>query len=174
MPTFKLNFQNEIDKDFQGINISEFKYSNAEYHSEENLIDSFVHSESFTEESRREIIKNHKGAIPFLRQSFEIDLVKMDDFKQVDKNGLIKFLNDYSEVDDWETDRDNFIDIKDRFFEILENVQSKNFYKISKEWFDQNDKRLRQEESWIYTYYFLIIWIDEFKKTLTVSEWTYD
>ena len=98
----------------------------------------------------------------------------MDDFKQVDKNGLIKFLDDYAEEDDWETDRDDFIKIKDRYFEFLENVQSKNFYIISKEWFDQNDKRLRQEESWIYTYYFLIIWIDEIKKILTVSEWTYD
>ena len=174
MPTFKLNFQKEIEEDYQGINISEFRYSNPEYLSEESLIDLFVHSESFTKKSRREIIKNHKGDIPFLRQAFEIDLVKMDDFKQVDKNGLIKFLDDYTEEDDWETDRDDFIKIKDRYFEFLENVQSKNFYIISKEWFDQNDKRLRQEESWIYTYYFLIIWIDEIKKILTVSELTYD
>ena len=65
MPTFKLNFQKEIDEDYQGINISEFKYSNPEYLSEESLIDLFVHSESFTKESRREIIKITKAIFHF-------------------------------------------------------------------------------------------------------------
>jgi hypothetical protein len=174
MPAFNLNSQKEIDEGYQGINISEFTYSNDENLSEENLVDLFVHSVSFTEESRRESIKNHSGGIAFLRRAFEIDLVKMDDFKQTDKNGLVKFLNDYAEEDNWEKDKDDFKKIKDRFFGFLENGLSKNFYIISKEWFDQNDKRLREPESWIYTYYFLIVWIDELRKTVTVSEWTYD
>lgn len=109
-----------------------------------------------------------------MRQVFELDLIKLGDFKQTDKNGLVKFLNDYAKQDDWETDREDFIKIKDRFFEYLENYQPENFYIINKEWFDQNDKRLRQEESWIYTYYFLIIWLDKSSKLLTVSDWTYD
>ncbi len=174
MSVFKLNYQKEIDEDYQGVNISEFTYTNAENFSEENLIDLFVHSKSITEESRREIIKKDTENRPFLRQAFEIDLVKMVDFKQVDKNGLIKFLNDYSEEDDWETDKDDFIKIIDKFVEFINTVQSNNFYIISKDWFDEKDIRLRQEESWIYIYYFLIIWIDEATQILTVSEWTYD
>lgn len=174
MPVFKLNSQKEIDEDYQGVNISEFIFSNAENLSEVNLIDSFIHSKSFTEESRREIIKIDTENRPFLRQAFEIELVKVDDFKQTDEKGLLKFVNDYADKEDWKTDKNDFIKIKDRFLGFLENVSSKNFYIISKEWYDQNDKRLRQEESWIYIYYFLIIWIDKSNKTLTVSEWTYD
>ncbi len=160
MPVFKLNSQKEIDEDFQGINLSEFTYSNFENLSDENLIDSFIHSSSFTEESRRERIKNHTGDIPFLRQAFEIDFVEINDFKLYSKNEFIQFLNDYAEQDDWgDTDGNDFVKLKDRFLEILKTVQPNNFYLISKEWFDQNDKRLQQEESWIYLYYFLIIWI---------------
>ncbi len=81
MPVFKLNSQKEIDEDFQGINLSEFTYSNFENLSDENLLDSFIHLSSFTEESRRERIKNHTGDIPFLRQAFEIDFVEINDFK---------------------------------------------------------------------------------------------
>lgn len=175
MPIFKLNSQKEIDKDYQGINISEFTYINSENSSEQELIDSFIHSSSFTEESRREQIKNHIGDIPFLRQAFEIDLVKKDDFKQTDKNGLIKFLNDYADEVDWgETDGDDFVKLKDKFVEFVNTLKSNNFHIISKDWFDEKDIRLRQEESWIYIYYFLIIWIDEANKILTASEWTYD
>jgi hypothetical protein len=175
MPTFKLNSQKEINEDYQGINISQFTYSNAENVSEEFLIDLFFHSKSFTEESIREIIKNDTENRPFLRQAFEIDLIKMDDFKQTDKNKIIEFLNDYGNTNDWgDTDGDNFIKLKDKFLEFLTNVKSNNFYLISKEWFDENSEKVREPENWIYSYYFLIIWIDEIDKILTVSEWTYD
>ncbi|HXH69201.1 MAG TPA: hypothetical protein VNI60_02520 [Pyrinomonadaceae bacterium] len=172
---FKLNSQKEIDENYQGINISEFTYSNDENLSKDDLIDYFIHSNSFAEESRREIIKNHTGDIPFLRQAFEIDFVKISDFKIVNKNGVVQFLNVYSEEVDWgDTDGIDFIKLKDRFIEFLKIIQSDKFYLISKEWFDENDKRLRHEENWIYSYYFLIIWTDEISKTLTISEWTYD
>lgn len=171
---FTLNFQKTIDIDYQGVNISEFSYSNTENLSEDNLIDFFIHSKSFTEESRREIIKNDKENRPFLRQAFEIDFLKLDDFKQTDKKGVIKFLNDYTEEDDWKSDKDDFIKIKDKFIESLKFVESDNFYLISKEWFDEKDQILREPESWIYAYYFLIIWLNTANGKLTVSEWTYD
>lgn len=174
MPDFKLNSQKAIDEDYQGVNISEFTFSNFENLSEAELVDAFIRSKSFTEESQREQIKNHTGDIPFLRQAFEIDFVKLRDFKTVDKNGVLQFLNDFAQEDNWgDTDGGDFIKLKNRFLNFLKIVQSNKFYIISKEWFDQNDERLRQEESWVYTYYFLIIWI-EGNKTLTVSEWTYD
>lgn len=173
MPEFKLKAQEEIDKNYQGINLSEFTYSDAEDFSKEEVLDFFLHSKSFTVESRRERIKNHTGSIKYLSQAFEIDLVKISDFKKVDKNGVVRFLNEY--VEDWTTtDRDDFLIIQNKFIEFLNNVQSNCFYLVDKDWFDQKDKRLREPESWIYDYYFLIVWLDENRKTLTVSEWTYD
>lgn len=172
---FKLNSQKEIDEDYQGINISEFTFSNDEKLKEIELIDFFIHSKSFSDESRREIVKNDTENRPFLRQAFESNLIEINDFRKYRKNELIKFLNDYAEADDW-GDRDgyDFIKLKDRFLEFLKSVKSDNFYVISKEWFGEKDKRLRQEESWIYIYYFLIIWLDKSNKILTLSEWTYD
>lgn len=175
MPVFKLNSQKEIDEECQGINLSEFAFSNDQKLEEVELIDFFIHSKSFTDESRREIVKNDTENRPFLSQAFEIDLIKIKDFRKYSKNELIKFLNDYAEADDWgDTDGDDFVKLKDRFLEFLKAVKSDNFYIISKEWFDEKDKKLREPENWIYLYYFLIIWIDEANKTLTISEWTYD
>ncbi|HEY8562883.1 MAG TPA: hypothetical protein VIL74_21070 [Pyrinomonadaceae bacterium] len=174
MPVFELKSQKEIDENYQGINISEFTYVNSDNISEENLIVSFIHSKSFAEDSRREIIKNDTANRPFLRQAFEINLVSISDFKQLDKNGIKKFLDDYAEADDWGEDGNDFIKIKDGFIELLKGVESNYFYLLSKEWFEETDEKLREPENWIYTYYFLIIWIDKANKILTVSEWTYD
>ncbi len=175
MPIFKLNLQKEIDVDYQGVTLSEFTFSNDEQLSENELFDFFIHSSSFTEESRSEQIKNHKGDIPFLRQAFEIANISIGDFRELDKNNIIKFLNDYSEQDGWgDTDGDDFIILKNKFIDLVKSVHSDKFYLISKDWFDEKDKRLREPESWIYSYYFLILWLDNLNKTLTVSEWTYD
>ncbi len=65
MPDFKLNSQKEIDNYLQGINQSEFIYPHNESILEEELIDFFIHSTSFTEESRRERIKKSYGGFPF-------------------------------------------------------------------------------------------------------------
>lgn len=91
MAVFELKSQEEIDEKYQGINLSKFKFSDNKNDSEEELIDDFIHSKSFTEESCREIIKNHTGEIPFLRQAFEIDLVKIKDLKNSIKRVSFNF-----------------------------------------------------------------------------------
>ncbi len=174
MPVFELKSQREINEDYQGVTISEFAFLKSEDFIERELIDYFIHSTSFTEESRSERIKNYTGDIGFLRQAFEIELLKINDFKQTDKDGVSKFLNDYAEEDWGDTDGNDFVNIKNKFIEFLSDVDSNSFYIISKEWFDENDKLLREPENWCYMYYFLIIWLDEKNKTLTVSEWKYD
>lgn len=142
MPDFKLNSQKEIDNYLQGINQSEFIYPHNESILEEELIDFFIHSTSFTEESRRERIKNHTGDSLFLRQAFEIDLVKLIDFKKFDKKGVIQFLNDFDELNETRVkdatvegmifDKAIFSGLKDRFLESLKDVESDSFYLISK------------------------------------------
>lgn len=184
MLEFKLISQKEIEGHCQGINLSEFTYSNDGKISEAKLIDFFIHSSSFKEESRKERIKNHTGDCPYLRQAFEIDLVKLSDFKKFDKSGVIQFLNNFVELNesrakDATVERTNydkavFSSLKDTFLESLKDVESDSFYIISKKWFNRDDKRVRQVEHDNFVYYFLIIWTNVMNKTLTVSEWTFD
>lgn len=180
MPEFKLNFQDDVNIYCQGINLSEFTYSNEENMSEAELVDSFIHSNSFTEDSRRECIKNYTGEGSFLRQLFEIDLVNLSDFKTLDKEGIIKFLNNFDGLDRPDDkngvnfDKNIFFRLKDKFLELSKAARFDNFYLINKKWFDRNDKRVREVEYDNFIYYFLIIWTDEINETLTVSEWTFD
>ncbi len=180
MPEFKLNFQDDVNIHCQGINLSEFTYSNEENISETELVDSFIHSTSYTEDSRRECIKNYIGEGSYLRQLFEIDLVKLNDFKTLDKKGIIQYLDNFDEMDNLGEKqavhfcKNIFFRLKDQFLELSKATQFDNFYLISKKWFDRNDKRVRQVEYDCFDYYFLIIWADETNETLTVSEWTFD
>ncbi len=180
MPEFKLISQEDVNNHSQGISLSEFRYSDEESISETELVDSFIHSKSFTEDSRRECIKNYTGDGSFLRQLFEIDLVELRDFKTLDKKGIIQFLNNFDELDDLgekeavDFDKNIFFGLKDKFLELSKAAQFNNFYLISKKWFDRNDVRIRQVEYDNFVYYFLIIWTDETNKTLSVCEWTFD
>jgi hypothetical protein len=56
----------------------------------------------------------------------------------------------------------------------LDSVNPDSFYLISKDWYAKNDVRLREPENWIFIYYFMIVWIDYSKSTLTICEWTYE
>lgn len=175
MPKFELKSQREINEVYQGVTISEFALTVSKGLIERKLIDYFIHSFSFTEESPSERIKNYTGDIGFLGPAFEIDLLEISDFKQAGKIGVSKFLNDYVEENNWgDTDGDDFVNIKTKYIDFLSNVDASSFYIISKEWFEENHKLLREPENWCYMYYFLIIWVDENNMSLTVSEWKYD
>ena len=159
---FKLNSYKETERGSQEIDVLEFTFSSEnlshENPSEENVVDHLIHSKSFIDTRSGEQAEIQTGDILFLNHVFEIDLLKVSDFKQTDKNGVIKFLDDYDfytgeeGLKDTEELRD-FIDLKNGFNEVLNSVQSSNFFIISKEWFDEEDQRLQQDESWVYPYY---------------------
>ncbi len=173
MNEFTLLSQKDVNTHCQGVNVSEFSFSNKDNLSERKLINNFIHSKYFIEESRREVIKNFTGEGSFLRQLFEIDFVKLSDFKTINKKELIEFLDNFDELNH-PFDKNIFNGLKTSFLESLKNTNSGKFYLISRKWFNRSDKRIRQIEYDCYDYYFLIIWTDETNKILTVSEWTFD
>jgi hypothetical protein len=173
---FELLNHQEIVEEYQGINLNEFKFPELENIIEEELITEFIYSNSYKEDCLTEIKKKYpENKNFFLRQAFEIDNVLIKDFRKLDKKDLINFLNDLWSSDDWgDTDSNDFLIIKDKFIGLLKSTSINSFYLLNKDWFKEGDLRIREPERWIYSYYFLIIWIDKVKNTLLVSEWAYD
>ena len=110
----------------------------------------------------------------YLGQAFNIEKVGINDFKKFDKTATTKFLVDLLNEPVWEDDRDDFIKLLDIYFQVHKLLKDREFYVISKNWFDLKDEKLLEPQSWCYTYYFLIIYLDRVGKTLTLTEWTYD
>lgn len=94
--------------------------------------------------------------------------------KKKDQKGISEFLIDFLNEPDWQDDRDDFAKLLERYFEYYKEFENNEFYILSKDWFEKNDERLIEPESWCYTYYFLIISVDRSSKILTLTEWTYD
>jgi len=175
MTTFELIRHLEIDEAFQGINLTEFHYSNENPLPNYQLLDSFIHSKHFTSDSLRDVVTNDTGNRSFLRQAFENLAINFNDFKELTKEEVIKLLTDFSLENDWgDTDLGDFMILKDNFIDLTKDVEAETFYLINKDWFDKTDNRVRQPEGEIFIYYFLILWIDKQKKTLTITEWTYN
>ena len=173
MTTFETKRHIEIDENYQGVNLTEFGFSADKHLDNDQIVDTFIRTKNFCYNSLRDCIKKEpdKG---FLRRAFDIDKIKISDFKKTDKQGISKFLTDFSNEPDWGDDRDDFEKLLDRYFEIDREFANNEFYILSKDWFDKDDERLIEPESWCYTYYFLIISVDRNSKTLTLTEWTYD
>ncbi|MFN0189451.1 MAG: hypothetical protein ACKVQV_12190 [Bacteroidia bacterium] len=173
MTTFETKRHIEIDESYQGINLTEFAIEVDEQIDNDQIVDTFIRSKQFSFDSLRDCIKAEpdKG---YLRQAFNVDRVKISDFKKTDKQGASKFLLDFLNESDWGGDRNEFAKLLDRYFEIHNTFAESDFYIISKEWFDKDDEKVIEPESWVYTYYFLIISVDRNSNVLTLSEWTYD
>jgi hypothetical protein len=163
----------EINEGYQGINLTEFAIGVDELISNDQIVDTFIRSKQFLFDSLRDCVKaeQDKG---YLRQAFNIDKIKIIDFKKTDKQGVSKFLFDFVNEPDWGDDRNEFAKLRDRYFEIHNEFGDNEFYILSKDWFDKEDERVIEPESWVYTYYFLIISVDRKSNLLTLTEWTYD
>lgn len=163
----------EINEGYQGINLTEFTIGVDELISNDQIVDTFILSKKFSFDSLRDCIKAEpdKG---YLRQAFDVDKIKITDFKKTDKQGVSKFLFDFFNEPDWGDDRNEFAKLLDRYFEIHNEFGDNEFYILSKDWFDKEDEKLIEPESWVYTYYFLIISVDRKSNLLTLTEWTYD
>lgn len=173
MTTFKTNRLIEINEGYQGINLTEFAIWVEEQISNDQIIKTFICSKNYSFDSLRDCVKAEpvKG---YLRLAFDVDKIKITDFKKTDKQGVSKFLIDFLNEPDWGDDRNEFAKLLDRYFEIHNEFGDNEFYILSKDWFDKEDERVIEPESWVYTYYFLIISIDRKLNLLTFTEWTYD
>ena len=173
MTTFQINKHIEIDEGFQGCNLTEFSIAAENTITDEQLVDTFIHSKHFTYDSLRDSIKRepNKG---YLGQAFNIEKVGIHDFKKCDKTTTTKFLIDFLNEPNWGSDRDDFEKLLDKYFRFHELFKDREFYILSKNWFDIKDEKLLEPQSWCYTYYFIIIYLDRVVKQLTLTEWTYD
>ena len=173
MATLKTKRHIEISESFQGINLTEFAIEFGDKKDNDQIVNDFMRSKHFSFDSLRDCVKAEpsKG---YLRQAFNVDRVKITDFKKTDKQGVSKFLFDFINEPDWGDDRNEFATLLDKYFEIHKQFGDNDFYIISKDWFDKGDERVIEPESWVYTYYFLIISVDRNSNLLTLIEWTYD
>lgn len=173
MTTFKTKRHIEIDESYQGINLTEFAIEVDEQIDNDNIVDTFIRSKQFSFNSLRDRIKAapDKG---YLRQAFNIERIKITDFKKTDKKGTSKFLSDFLKESNWGDDRNEFAKLLDNYFEIHNQIEANDFYILSKDWFSKEDDRVIEPESWVYIYYFLIISVDTKSNSLTLTEWTYD
>ncbi len=163
----------EINEGYQGINLTEFAIGVDEPIISDQIVETFIRSKQFLFDSLRNCVKAepHKG---YLRQAFDVNKIKITDFKKTDKQGVSKFLFDFINEPDWGEDRNEFAKLLDRYFEIHNEFGDNEFYILSKDWFEKEDERVIEPENWVYTYYFLIISVDRESNLLTLTEWTYD
>lgn len=173
MTTINTKRHIEINEGYQGINLTEFSIVVDELISNDQIVDTFFHSKNFSFDSLRECVKEQpdKG---YLRQAFDVGKIKITDFKKTDKQGVSNFLLDFLNEPDWGDDKNEFAKLLDRYFEIHNEFGDNEFYILSKDWFDKEDERVIETESWVYSYYFLIISVDRKSNLLNLTEWTYD
>ncbi len=173
MTTIETKRHIEINEGYQGINLTEFAIRVDDLISNDQIVDSFIRSIQFSFDSLSDCVKaeQDKG---YLRQAFNVDKIKITYFKKTDNEGVLKFLFDFINEPDWGDDRNEFAKLLDRYFEIHNEFGDSEFYILSKDWFDKEDERVIEPESWVYSYYFLIISVDRKLNSLTLTEWTYD
>jgi hypothetical protein len=155
MIAFDLKKQIEINEGYQNIQITEYKVNAGINSSDELIVEAFIHS------------------MPFLVNVFDVEYIKIEDFRKFDKAGVIKFLIEFSNEPDWSDDRDNFVRLLDKYFELHYQFGDGSFYILNKVWFNKNDRKIKSE-SWIYIYYFFVLYADSKTNTLVLSEWIYD
>lgn len=75
---------------------------------------------------------------------------------------------------DWSEDKNEFAKLLNKYLEIHDQLPDANSYVISKDLFDKDSKKVLEPDNRVYTFYFLIIYIDKNLQTLLITEWTCD
>jgi len=170
----KLIGQQQIASGFQGLILTEFSLNDTEL-ADINLIATFLKSDNFTKDCIPEKVKkDSQNQDSYLRQVFNDKKIFISDFKRFKKIDMLNFFNDFFAQTSWAKDKNDFVIIFNKFKIILDSASFENVHLISKDWFNEESEKLRDPESWIYIYYFLIIWTDTAKNNLCVCEWSYD
>lgn len=78
----------EINEGYQGINLTEFTIAIDEQIDNDQIVDSFIRLKQFSFHSLRDCVKAepNKG---YLRRAFDIDIIKITDFRKTDKQGVL-------------------------------------------------------------------------------------
>ena len=164
----------EIDEQYQGVNITEFFYSDTSNYSNQDIINNFLHSNHIENDCIRNYIKINTKKDQFLKGAFELTELFENDFTKSSKVEVEQFLFGVLSEPDWHEDIEDFRKILTRFINFLNELDANDFYIISKDWFEDSKSKKIRPESWVYTYYFIILWIDDKTKTIGYSEWEYD
>jgi hypothetical protein len=166
--------QRKIQLNYQAIFWYMFSMENIDPEIEESWLIEFVHSDIFKQMIRPESTRPAgPESYPTLESAFHLSHLAQTNLRTVNKEQLNRFFREYAESNDWGDDRAEFIAIMNEFFDVLETRQENKFFFISKEWFNKGD-RILSEDSDIYLYYFIIIWINMDDKIVNVCEWSYD
>lgn len=141
----------------------------------EDPVNEFIHSDHLKNDCQPLIVKEHTNKSDrFLEPAFKPDSLSLTDFKMLKKDELVSFFDEYSKDDTWgKEDKDDFVMIMNKFIQLIPDGSNARFFLLSKEWFDKGNSVLN-EDSDIYIYYFLIIWLDPEKKIINVCQWNYD
>ena len=104
MTAFKIIRHRETFEGYQGCNLTEFKFHADDIIAADQVVDTFLHSDSFKYDSLLDAIKRepNKG---YLGRAFDIDKITIADFKQLEKTGVINFLVDFLNEPDWGDDK---------------------------------------------------------------------
>lgn len=141
--------------------------------SNDQILETFIRSNSFVIDRLPEGVKNEPDRF-YLKRAFDFEKIKISDFRKYSKEGTAKFLVDFINDPDWGDDRNDFAKLLDNYFEIHAQIETNNFYIISKDWFNIVAEKSNEPESWAFMYYFLIISIDRNSNELILTEWNYD
>ncbi|WP_218620359.1 hypothetical protein [Flavobacterium sp. I3-2] len=166
---FELKNHIEINENYQGISFTEFELNFMAYIFNNKITDTFIRSNEFIYHSLKNCIKEEpdKG---YLKRAFDFKKIKSRDFKKRNKEGTSKFLAEFENESDWGDDKNEFAKLVDKYFEIQNKFNEIDFYILSKDWFNKQDKRLIEPESSIYLYYFLILSINRKSNRLMTNE----
>ncbi len=167
--------QVQITEEFQGILLTVFSIKDNFELADNLVIDKFLKSNFFSFDCLPEKVKqNKKNPEINLRQLFDNQKISVEDFQEINENEIGNFFINYSNENDWGEDKKEFKILAEKLKAILKDYPSDKFYLISKDWFDKDSDKMRNPESWIYLYYFLVIWFDKEKKSIIVCELSYD
>lgn len=173
MIIIKINKHIEINESYQNIDLTEFTVNVDGLTTNDQIVETFIHSKKLSFDNLPDCVKNNLNE-RYLRQIFDIDKLKITDFKKTNKQGVLKFLIDFINEPNWGEDRSEFSKLLGIYIEIHNRFEDNEFYILSKDWFDEKDEILAKSESWMYIYYFLIILVEKKLNLLTLVEWTYD
>ncbi len=183
MKTFKNISKIEVSTEELGFSINEYKFY--EFESEPDIITSFFKDDFYKREDFSNVIRyslrfNKDDKDSFLKTAYNLKKIECSDFHKLSKSEALEFIwNNISIWKERKIEEETILFDKVKLF--INFSEAKNYYVISKDFFnqslDQNYKCISEKlvyDATIYEYYFLIAWVDMINNTLTISEFLYD
>lgn len=141
----------------------------------DDFLEYFLQSKYFINDCLPFFIKKYpKPTFRYLKHAFREDQLKANDFRIFNKVELLNYFENYSNDESWGDDRNDYIVLMNNFKKIISKENCDYYFVINKEWFPNNSNKLYSDSADLYSYYFLILWIDVENKFLNVCEWNYD